>query len=166
MRKMISSAVVGCYLVSLVGCATIVGDKNQLVGINSTPDQAELKITDEMGKTVYAGQTPASITLAKGDGYFHGKDYTITLSKEGFSDKVVTVKSTPNGWYILGNLLFGGLIGWFIVDPATGAMWNLTPDKIDTDLAEKSADNGAQNLHIVLLKDVPAELQEKMVRIN
>lgn len=27
-----------------------------------------------------------------------------------------------NGWY-LGNLLFGGLLGWVIIDPITGAMY-------------------------------------------
>lgn len=40
-----------------------------------------------------------------------------------------------DGWY-MGNLLFGGFIGFLIVDPATGAMWklddnvygNLSPD--------------------------------------
>lgn len=34
-----------------------------------------------------------------------------------------------NGWYI-GNLLFGGIIGLLIVDPATGAMWTLIPRKL------------------------------------
>jgi hypothetical protein len=29
-----------------------------------------------------------------------------------------------DGWYI-GNILFGGVIGFLIVDPATGAMWKL-----------------------------------------
>ena len=29
-----------------------------------------------------------------------------------------------DGWYI-GNIVFGGLIGWLVVDPASGAMWKL-----------------------------------------
>ncbi|MEW6291598.1 MAG: hypothetical protein AB1545_17315, partial [Thermodesulfobacteriota bacterium] len=81
--------------------------------------------------------------------------------------QVITVESKANGWYILGNLLFGGLIGYLIVDPATGAMWNLTPDKIDTTLEEnKTSNNDMMNLRIVLLEDVPDNLKDKMIRIN
>ena len=29
-----------------------------------------------------------------------------------------------DGWYI-GHILFGGLIGFLIIDPATGSMWKL-----------------------------------------
>ena len=37
----------------------------------------------------------------------------------------MVLEITPdfNGWYI-GNILFGGLIGMIIVDPATGDMWD------------------------------------------
>ena len=120
-----------------------------------------------MGKGVFTGETPATVTLAKGDGYFHGKDYTITISKTGYADQVVVVESSPNGWYILGNLLFGGLIGWFIVDPLTGAMWNLTPDAIDAELVTNTeSKNGTQSLTIVLLENVPEGLRGKMVRLN
>ena len=79
-------------------------------------------ITDEYGKNIFKGKTPTTITLNKGDGYFHGKDYTVTISKNGFADRVVKIESKASGWYILGDIAFGGLIGWFIVDPATGAM--------------------------------------------
>jgi hypothetical protein len=41
--------------------------------------------------------------------------------------------SSVSGWYF-GNLAFGGVIGMLIVDPLTGAMYNLTPDKIDQPL--------------------------------
>ena len=38
-----------------------------------------------------------------------------------------------DGWYIGGNILVGGLIGWFIVDPLTGAMYTL-PKEVNADL--------------------------------
>ena len=36
----------------------------------------------------------------------------------------LSMSARLNAWY-WGNILFGGLIGWLIVDPATGAMWKL-----------------------------------------
>jgi hypothetical protein len=52
---------------NLTACATIVGDKNQLLGINSNPDKATVSIQDEMGKDVFSGETPLTVTLKKGD---------------------------------------------------------------------------------------------------
>ena len=34
-----------------------------------------------------------------------------------------------NGWYF-GNIIFGGLIGMLAVDPATGAMYTLSPKEV------------------------------------
>jgi len=162
------------YFVSLLlplillvpGCATIVGKTTQVVSLNSTPDQADVVIIDENKKDIFKGKTPTTITLKKGDGYFHGKDYTVTISKEGFSERTVKIESKPNGWYIAGNILFGGLIGWFIVDPATGAMWTLIPEKVDEILKAESTMSSLQTLHIVLLEDVPYNLRSEMVPLN
>ena len=51
-----------------VGCATIVGDKTQLVSVASTPDEAVIDIKDEKGIAVFKGKTPATGTLDKSDG--------------------------------------------------------------------------------------------------
>lgn len=40
-------------------------------------------------------------------------------------DRAVTLTTGPSGWYV-GNVVFGGLIGLLIVDPATGAMWGIS----------------------------------------
>ncbi len=40
------------------------------------------------------------------------------------SDDPVTFDTKLDGWYF-GNLIFGGLLGILIIDPATGAMWRL-----------------------------------------
>ena len=39
------------------------------------------------------------------------------------------LETRMNGWY-LGNIIFGGLIGALIVDPATGAMWTFKENDI------------------------------------
>ncbi len=153
-------------VVSAVGCASIVGKTMHPVTVNSKPDQADISIVDEAGKTVYTGKTPTTVTLPGGDGYFHGKDYTITFSKTGFEKHVVTIQRDVSAWYILGNILFGGLIGWFIVDPATGAMWTLQEDVTAT-LAAKNAKSTASNtMRIVTVHEVPPQLLARMVRVR
>lgn len=164
--KAIAAAV---SLVALSGCASIVGDKDQTIAFNSTPSQAEILITDETSKKVFAGTTPTTVTLKKADGtYFGGKTYTVNISKDGFDPRTLTINSTPNGWYVAGNLLFGGLVGWLVVDPLTGAMYNLSPSEIDASLNESvaKAEDGGKLLNIVLLEDVPNYLHSELVLIG
>src|SRR5688572_3415356 len=99
----------------LGGCATIVGDKTQLIPISSTPGEATIVITDERGAEVFKGTTPTTVTLQKSDGsYWGGKDYIVKIYKAGYNEQQIQVKSGVNGWYIGGNFIFGGLIGYFI----------------------------------------------------
>jgi len=146
------------------------GDKTQLMGINSTPSEAIVKITDEKGMDIFAGKTPTTVTLQKADGsYWGGKSYFVRISKEGYETQNIPIISSANGWYIAGNLVFGGLIGWFIVDPLTGAMYNLSPEQINASLGTKVSHNNTTtdgNISIILLEDVPIRLRQKMTRIN
>lgn len=118
--------------VLLISCATIVGKSGpEDFRVNSTPDQARVLITDELGAKIFEGTTPTMLKLEKKKGYFSGKKYQVTLSKEGFKDHSVVVDTQVGGWYLAGNLVLGGLIGWLIVDPATGAMWTLNISEIN-----------------------------------
>lgn len=143
---------------SLTGCASIIGDDSQTVSFISTPSQAQIAINDEKGRQIVSDETPATVTLEKSDGsYWGGKTYNVSISKTGYETQSLAITSSPNGWYIAGNLVFGGLIGWFIVDPFSGAMYSLSPDEISADLGAQVSDldNGAKQLHISLLKDIP-----------
>lgn len=68
-----------------------------------------------------------------------------------------------NGWYLAGNILLGGLIGWIIVDPITGGMWTLSPEEISLNLKVKAAQvlPSGEGLHVVLLERVGTELFNK-----
>ncbi|MDN3554480.1 hypothetical protein [Halomonas maura] len=163
--KAMVAAIGAAGVMTLTGCASIVGDKEQAIIINSTPSRADVVVTDERSQEVFHGETPTTVTLRKADGsYFGGKSYSVTISKEGFESRTVAISSSPNGWYVAGNLVFGGLIGWLIVDPLTGAMYSLSPDSISTSLGESVAttEDGAQELNLVLLQDVPDELRPDM----
>ncbi|MCU6511730.1 hypothetical protein NLK75_01560 [Escherichia coli] len=131
--KRIIGVVAGAILLS--GCATIVGDETQLVQVNSNPSGASFNVKDESGVIVAQGKTPQGVTLAKSDGsYFGKKSYQITMEKDGYEPVTLPIKANANGWYIGGNLVFGGLIGWLAVDPFNGGMYTLKPKEANASL--------------------------------
>jgi hypothetical protein len=77
------------------------------------------------------------------------------------------LKATLSGWYF-GNIIFGGLIGMLAVDPATGAMWNIEPGKIDRKLnaSQAKAINNKTGFLVVLASDLTPQEREQMQRLN
>ena len=123
----------------LSGCATIMGESSQTVPIKSQPSGAVFKIQDETGVIVQSGVTPANVSLPKGNGkYFGRKKYQVSFEKKGYQPLVYKLETNPNGWYIGGNLIFGGLIGYLIVDPlSNGKMFTISPKQVDVPLIAK-----------------------------
>ena len=73
--------------------------------------------------------------------------------------------SSLSGWY-WGNIVFGGLIGMLIVDPATGAMYKL-PEGVSADMGTPVAQsNQASDLKIVMVEALSAESRAQMIKIN
>ena len=155
---------------ALSGCATIIGQPTQTMPIASTPSDAAITIVDEAGVEVFKGTTPTSVTLQKSTGKYWGKkSFTVTIAKAGFQTQTIPVTASANGWYIAGNMVFGGLIGWFIVDPMNGHMYTLSPEAIASTMPSNSAHNNAGkdgSISIVLLQDVPQSLRGQMVAVR
>jgi hypothetical protein len=80
-------------------------------------------ITDESGRPVLTATTPAVVDLPAGAGFFRGKDYTVSFSKQGYNPSIQMLPRKLGLAYLLGNLFSWGLAGWFVIDPLTGAMW-------------------------------------------
>jgi hypothetical protein len=151
------------------GCATIVGDKTQLIQLNSTPDQAAVTVSDERGQKVFSGRTPTTVVLPKSDGsWFGGKTYHVRVENEGFKPVDVTLETRANGWYIAGNLVFGGLIGWLVVDPLTGAMYNIAPEQVNAALDPEQANYDTRRgaLSVLMLQEVPASLRDRLLPVR
>jgi hypothetical protein len=106
----------------LHGCASILSNSAYPVLIDSNPAGAEFVIKNRNGIEVAHGQTPATVILESGAGYFKRGSYTVRFNKTGFEPQYYNLVSRMNGWY-WGNLL--NPIGLVLVDPATGAMWRL-----------------------------------------
>jgi len=150
-------------VVIIVGsCATIVKGGDQDIPIKSDPSGAAIRILDSHNMEVWSSHTPATVTLEKGEGYFRGARYTLEIEKDGYEKRTISIKSSLNGgWYIAGNLLLGGLLGWLIVDPLTGAMWTLEPDIVNLELEKGLAEkDGGTGLYVALSEDIPASVFE------
>lgn len=98
------------------GCATIFTGTTQSVDFSSSPTGAKVDVD---GKTCTA---PCSIEVAKGE------SHKAIITKDGRSETVV-LGTSFNAISIL-NML--GLVGW-IVDIATGAVYNVSPDMVNAD---------------------------------
>ena len=121
------------------GCATIITGAHQTISFKSDPSEASVKIYDAKGEMVSEQKTPFIVTLKKGRGYFKSEDYRVVIEKAGYRPSEIQISARVGGWYAFGNLLFGGLIGYFIVDPISGAMWTLTPEDVNATLGQGTA---------------------------
>jgi len=113
----------------VTGCASIVSDSQYPVVVKSEPPGAEYQIRNRNGNLVHQGTTPNTVTLKAGDGFFKRASYEVQFSKEGYESQGQTLTSSVDGWYWTNFLMFGGVIGMFVIDPATGAMYKLPPAK-------------------------------------
>ena len=116
--------------VTMTGCASIVSESSYPVRVTSNVP-AQFEVRNEDGESVHNGTTPAQINLEASSGYMDGETYTVEYNAPGYQKAFSTVDSSIDGWY-WGNIGFGGLIGWFLVDPATGAMFKLPPSTAAT----------------------------------
>lgn len=116
-----------CLLPLLAGCASILGETTTKVRLNVSPDTALICITDQFGTEVYHRVGAGVAPLKKGCGYFKRYVYTLTASAPGYQTRTEPLKGGLSLWYGVGNFIFGGFVGTLIVDPLTGAMWDIDP---------------------------------------
>lgn len=119
-----SALVAASIAFSISGCASIFSEQTYPVQVTSEPSRASIEIKDEDGNVVYNGSTPATVKLTSSAGYFDGERYTVTFRKDGYDEEQFVINSGIDGWY-WGNILLGGILGMLIIDPATGAMYDL-----------------------------------------
>lgn len=146
-------------------CASIVSKSKWPLEINTTPSGAKISITNRTGENVYEGKSPATVTLKSGSEFFKKESYVVKLSLDGYADKTINVTCDVNGWYF-GNIVFGGIIGFLIIDPATGAMYKLDREKINESLIPSTASTDTPTLHIVDISSIPDELKNHLVLIQ
>src|SRR5580698_1092591 len=116
----------------MAGCASIFSTGNQQVAFTSTPVGAHVEVFDAKNNIKGSGKTPCTLTLARGAGFFQPARYTVRTSADGYPTRDVSIITNINGWYF-GNIIIpiGSVFGMFLIDPMTGAMWQLSDTHID-----------------------------------
>jgi hypothetical protein len=161
-RKLTAIMMASVFLFS--SCASIVSKSTYPLSINSNPTNARISITDKKGKEIYLGNTPATVKLQAGAGFFSKEEYQVKFSRPGYDDKIVPIIFKLDGWYF-GNLLIGGLLGMLIIDPATGAMWKMETDFIIENLSRSTASIGPE-MKILNINEIPENWKTHLVRVN
>jgi hypothetical protein len=146
-------------------CASIVSKSSYPISINSAPSEAKIVIKDKKGIEIFSGQTPTTMKLKAGSGFFGKARYQVTFTKNGYDTKTVPVEFKLDGWYF-GNILLGGLIGMLIVDPATGAMYKLETEFLNETLVQSTASVQKEELKVYALNEIPTEWKNHLVEVS
>ena len=169
-RCVLAAGVVGLSFFA-GGCASIVHSGNRSISISSDPPGATASIrkagTTAINDVVVVNKTPCTVSLDPRGGYFRGQSYVLRLELPGYQTAEVQLTPRMSGWY-WGNLIFGGLIGMLAVDPATGAMWNISPEKVEHKLptAQSALIKNKTGFVVVLVSELTPAEREHMVRLN
>ena len=147
----------------LNGCASVFSVSEYPVHIDSVPSDMEIVDTDRNGDIEYRGRTPAVVNLDARGGYFVREKYTVKLYDAG---NVVGRKQIDGGvdlWYFVNFLPWTTLVGFFVIDPLTGAMWSL--DQSVTIFREvKTTDaNGSSQQQVVNAEDISDTQQHSLI---
>jgi hypothetical protein len=126
----LKSLSVGLLGLALVGCASITRGTKEVFVVDSTPQDAEVRLSSGQ-----VGRTPASFEVGRRD------TLTVFVSKPGYKSRTLIVQSEVGGGGaagMAGNVLFGGIIGAG-VDAGTGAMYEHKPNPLMVQLEPESA---------------------------
>jgi hypothetical protein len=166
-RSTVASLVLVAATIFSAGCASIVHNGPRTVPIASTPPGAKVTIYDRANNIVSVSNTPFVATLPTKYGYFKGQSYRLVFEMPGYAKAETRLVSSVSGWYF-GNLVFGGLIGMLIVDPLTGAMYNLAPEKIEQSLTTEQAGiiRNGDGMMVILVSQATENERAAMVRVN
>lgn len=148
-------------------CATILSKSVYPLTINTTPSGARVIIKDELGTVIFYGNSPTTVYLDASAGFFRKANYFVTVSSDGYTDQLtpIPIRIGIDGWYFA-NILFSGVIGMLIIDPASGAMYKLLDDYMNIVLIKSTTSIDRHELKVYDIANIPDEWCDKLVRMN
>ena len=102
----------------LIGCASIVSETDSTTYIETEPEKARCELHGQDFRRVI--DTPASVHLDA-----DAAPVTVSCKADGYRETAEVLDTSMDGW-ILGNIIFGGIIG-VAVDAARGAGQKFPP---------------------------------------
>jgi hypothetical protein len=149
------------------GCASIVHSGNRSITLSTEPAGAKATVKKLEGQVVSVQTTPCTVSLDPRRGYFKGQAYRVTFELDGYKSTEVELRPSLSGWYF-GNIVFGGVIGMLAVDPVTGSMWNIEPNKIEQKLSSSQTAliKDKKGFVVVLVSELTANERAAMMKVN
>ena len=126
----LAGAAAACVVLS--GCATITRGTNQNFVVESSPSEANVKLST--GQTCV---TPCTLRMKR------KSEFAVTVSKEGYQTQETHIHGVMKGGggaALAGNAIFGGLIGAG-VDASNGSLMNLKPNPLQVTLVPVASAN-------------------------
>lgn len=115
---------------ALSGCASIVSGGTYSVSVKSSVPGVRFTVRDSStGERKFSGRTPTTVELESSSAFFESAQYIIESKDERFPKISRELGAQLNPWYFGNFLLPGGIVGFLIVDPLSGAMWKL-PEEV------------------------------------
>jgi len=120
-------------------CASLFSTSTYLVSLESNPSESIVVVTDRDGNKVYNGETPSTVSLKASQGFFKRAYYIVSFTKEGYNEMTIPITFGVDAWY-WGNLInfgWGWILGFFIIDPLTGAIYRIDSENYVATLTPK-----------------------------
>jgi hypothetical protein len=136
----------------LTGCASVMCGSQQEVAIDSRPRGADVLVYNSNCEVIYKSTTPCVTMLKRRSGDSKKGTYVVLVNKEGFNSAQVPLIGHVTSAYYL-NLFTAGI--GFIVDPITGAMWDLSAENPDGHVVKDNAGFFDNNGIFVNLQERP-----------
>lgn len=108
-------------------CGTIIQGSTQQIGFSSSPTNASVTINGNS-----YGVTPLLVDLKRKQAHI------VVIELDGYLPYETNLTRSTSGW-VLGNIIFGGLIG-LVVDASAGGMYKLSPEQVRAELSSGRAD--------------------------
>lgn len=123
-------------------CATIIHGSSQDIGISSQPSGASVTVDKQP-----SGTTPVVAHLKRNE------NHEIAISLAGYQPFELVTTHSVSGW-VVGNLVFGGLIG-LAVDAITGGLYNVNPGQVSAQLSKTTGNTTVHdgNLYVFLVRN-------------
>jgi len=124
-------------IVSFTDCGVIFHGTRQVIQANSSPSGAKIEVSPS--KEEYT--TPASMNLERKN------NCVLTFSKKGYTSATFNIQKKLSAGPVVLDVLFTGLLG-VIVDAATGAWYNLSPEVATVSLERLGAIDGPDKIQV------------------
>lgn len=129
--KTLKIAMLVAAITLVSGCATVTRGTTDMFEIQSTPDNANVRLSNGM-----SCNTPCSLSLPR------KHEFTATIEMDGYKpiDVEIVPKQAGAGTAgFAGNVLIGGVVG-MVADSVSGAMKDLYPNPLIVELAPIGSD--------------------------